>query len=181
MDERSSFFLETVDDTRKAKVFRTVRASDGLQRAKLFWYHLLGDFSSELETKFWTALVQWQRMVYHETNLLEKPSILGGGCLCARSAALSNRLMVQRRFNRIRGASPQAPHCILAIGSVPKEQASAARANYRQRPINKYAERWRVRYASVQEICLTLYLCASRHAPVSKSARRCRTRNPVCR
>ena len=69
MDERSSFFLEAVDDTRKAKVFRTVRASDGLQRAKLFRYRLLGDLSSELETKFWTALVQWQRMVYHETNL----------------------------------------------------------------------------------------------------------------
>ena len=59
MDERSSFFLEAVDDTRKVKVFRTVRASDsdGLQRAKLFWYRLLGDLSSELETKFWTALV----------------------------------------------------------------------------------------------------------------------------
>ena len=43
-------FLEAVDDTRKVKVFRTVRASDGLQRAKLFWYHFLGDLSSELET-----------------------------------------------------------------------------------------------------------------------------------
>jgi hypothetical protein len=48
MDERSSFFLEAVDDTRKVKVFRTVRASDGLQRAKLFRYRLLGDLSSEL-------------------------------------------------------------------------------------------------------------------------------------
>ena len=50
MDSR--FRLEAVDDTvqQKFKVFKTVRASDGLQHAKPFWYQYFGDLSAELET-----------------------------------------------------------------------------------------------------------------------------------
>ena len=52
------------------------------------------------------------------------------------------------------------PHCILAIGSVAKNTAPFRRIITDGRPINKYAERWRVRYATVQEVCLILTLCA---------------------
>ena len=46
------------------------------------------------------------------------------------------------------------PHCILALGAVPKDTAPLRRL------INIYAERWRVKYVTVQEICLMLTLCA---------------------
>jgi len=48
----SRFRLQAVDDTQpnKFKVFRTVRASDGLQHAKPFWYRYFGNLSAELET-----------------------------------------------------------------------------------------------------------------------------------
>ena len=52
------------------------------------------------------------------------------------------------------------PHCILAIGSVPKNTAPFLRLITDARPINKYAERWRVKHATVQEVCLMLTLCA---------------------
>ena len=52
------------------------------------------------------------------------------------------------------------PHCILAIGSVPKNTAPFRWLITDARPINKYAERWRVRYATVQEVCLILTSCS---------------------
>ena len=52
------------------------------------------------------------------------------------------------------------PHCILALGAVPKNTAPLRRLITDARPINKYAERWRVKYATVQEICMMLTLCA---------------------
>ena len=52
------------------------------------------------------------------------------------------------------------PHCIPAIGSVPKNTAPLLRLITDARPINKYASRWRVRCATVLDICLMLTLCA---------------------
>jgi hypothetical protein len=44
------YALEAVDDTRPVKIFKTVRASDGLQHAKPFWQRYFGSLSAELET-----------------------------------------------------------------------------------------------------------------------------------
>ena len=44
------YALEAVDDTRPVKIFKTVRASDGLQHAKPFWHRYFGSLSAELET-----------------------------------------------------------------------------------------------------------------------------------
>ena len=93
MSER--FRLQAVDDSQpnKFKVFRTVRASDGLQHAKPFWYRYFGNIAAELET------------------------ILDGTFTVAKNG--------------------------LPL-----------------RPINVYAEKWRVKYTTVQDICLILTLCA---------------------
>ena len=48
------------------------------------------------------------------------------------------------------------PHCILAIGSVPKATPPMRRLVTDCRPINIYAHAWRVKYAAVAEICLML-------------------------
>ena len=52
------------------------------------------------------------------------------------------------------------PHCILAIGAVPKNTAPFRRLITDARPINKYASRWRVKYATALDVCLILTLCA---------------------
>ena len=63
MSER--FRLQAVDEAQpnKFKVFRTVRASDGLQHAKPFWHRYFGDLSAELETildgTFTVAQARW--------------------------------------------------------------------------------------------------------------------------
>ena len=54
----------------------------------------------------------------------------------------------------------QLPHCILAFGAVPKNTAPLRRHITDAQPINRYAKRWRVKYATVQEICLMLTPCA---------------------
>ena len=52
------------------------------------------------------------------------------------------------------------PHCILAVGSVPRNTKSFRRLITDARPTNVYADRWRVKSATVQEVCLMLTLCA---------------------
>jgi hypothetical protein len=56
------------------------------------------------------------------------------------------------RFHRL-------PHCILALGSVPKSTHPLRRIITDARPINIYAESWRVKYATVGEFCLMLNTC----------------------
>ncbi len=53
------------------------------------------------------------------------------------------------RFHRL-------PHCILAVGAVEK----STRLVTDGRPINIYAEGWRVEYATVGDICLMLTRCS---------------------
>ncbi len=59
------------------------------------------------------------------------------------------------RFHRL-------PHCILAVGAVPKNTGTDPfhRLITDARAINIYAESWRVKYATVSEICLMLIVCA---------------------
>ena len=52
------------------------------------------------------------------------------------------------------------PHCILAVVAVPKDSPPFWRLVTDARPINIYAEKWRVKYTTVQDVCLTLSLCA---------------------
>ena len=52
------------------------------------------------------------------------------------------------------------PHCILAVGAVPKNSHPFRRLVTDARPINVFAEKWRVKYTTVQDICLFLTLCA---------------------
>ena len=56
--------------------------------------------------------------------------------------------------------SHRLPHCILAIGSVPKATAPFRRLITDARPINVYAQGWRVKYATVADLCLMLTVCA---------------------
>ena len=104
MDER--FRLEAVDDTRKVKVFRTVRASDGLQHAKPFWYRYFGDLSAELETILdGTFTVAKNGLPMRPIFQRNHPSWEED----ARSAVLVFFSMVQRWLARIRGAPSQTP------------------------------------------------------------------------
>ena len=57
------------------------------------------------------------------------------------------------RFHRL-------PHCILAVGAVPKNTDPFYRLITDARPINIFAESWPVKYATVSEICLMLIVCA---------------------
>jgi hypothetical protein len=57
------------------------------------------------------------------------------------------------RFHRL-------PHCILAVGAVPKNTHPFRRLVTDGRPINIYAEGWRVKYAAVGDICLMLTRCS---------------------
>ena len=57
------------------------------------------------------------------------------------------------RFHRL-------PHCILAVGAVPKNTHPFRRLVTDGRPINIYAEGWRVKYATVGDICLMLTRCS---------------------
>jgi hypothetical protein len=52
------------------------------------------------------------------------------------------------------------PHCILAVGRVPKNTAPLHRPVTDARAINIYAESWRVKYATVGDIYLMLTICA---------------------
>jgi hypothetical protein len=52
------------------------------------------------------------------------------------------------------------PHCILAVGRVPKNTAPLHRIVTDARAINIYAEGWRIKYATVGNICLMLTICA---------------------
>ena len=158
MDER--FRLEAVDDTRKVKVFRTVRASDGLQHAKPFWYRYFGDLSAELETildgTFTVAKNSLpMRPIFQRNHPSWEEDAYAQEVLSLVISQWFNAgsLEYVERLHRL-------PHCILAVGSVPKNTHPLRRLITDARPINKYAERWRVRYATVQEICLMLTLCA---------------------
>jgi hypothetical protein len=54
------------------------------------------------------------------------------------------------------GICHQLPHCILAIGAVPMATPPLRRLVTDARPINIYAEAFRVKYAAIAEICLML-------------------------
>ena len=158
MSER--FMLPAVDDTQRVKIFRTVRASDGLQHAKPFWHRYFGTLAAELETIldgtftvaknglplrpiFQRNHPSWENDEYAQKVLI--PVIV--------EWHNAGSLEYVERFHRL-------PHCILAVGAVPKNSPPLRRLVTDARPINKYAEKWRVKYATVQDICLMLTLCA---------------------
>ena len=141
MDDR--FRLKAVDDSvePKFKVFRTVRASDGLQHAKPFWHRYFGTLSAELETildgTFTVAKNGLQlRPIFQrnhprwETDEYAQQVLATVMTQCFNAGSLE----FVERLHRL-------PHCILAIGSVPKNTAPFRRLITDARPINKYAER----------------------------------------
>ena len=160
MDDR--FRLKAVDDSvePKFKVFRTVRASDGLQHAKPFWHRYFGTLSAELETILDGTFTVAKnglplRPIFQRNHPSWETDEYAQQVLATVMTQWFNAgsLEFVERLHRL-------PHCILAIGSVPKNTAPFRRLITDARPINKYAERWRVKYATVQEICLMLTLCA---------------------
>jgi hypothetical protein len=141
---------------RRVKIFKTVRASDSLQHAKPFWHRYFGSISAELETIldghftvakdglplrpiFQRNHKSWEDDPYAQTVLMR--------VLAEWHNAGS--LEYVERLHRL-------PHCILAIGSVPKATPPMRRLVTDCRPINIYAHAWRVKYAAVAEICLML-------------------------
>ena len=158
MDKR--FQLEPVDATKKVKIFKTVCASDGLQHAKPFWHRYFGSISAELETIldgtftvaknglpmrpiFQRNHPSWENDPYAQEVL----------ALVITQWFNAGSLEYAERTHRL-------SHCILALGSVPKNTAPLRRLITDARPINVYADKWRVKYATVQEVCLILTLCA---------------------
>ena len=148
MDAR--FKLPTVDDSeeRRVKIFRTVRASDALQHAIPFWHRYFGSISAELEsilegtftvTKnglplqpiFQRNHPSWENDEYAQEVLLQ----------VLAEWFNAGSLEYVERFHRL-------PHCILAFGSVSKVNAPVPAAFTDGRPINIYAESWRVKYAA---------------------------------
>mmetsp|Transcript_41001 Transcript_41001/g.85559 ORF Transcript_41001/g.85559 Transcript_41001/m.85559 type:complete len:1077 (-) Transcript_41001:1365-4595(-) len=160
MSER--FRLQAVDDTRpdKFKVFRTVRASDGLQHAKPFWYRYFGDISAELETILDGTFTVAKnglplRPIFQRNHPSWEDDAYAQRVLMPVVTEWHNAgsLEYVERLHRL-------PHCILAVGAVPKNSPPLRRLVTDARPINIYAERWRVMYTTVQDICLMLTLCA---------------------
>ena len=158
MDKR--FQLEPVDATKKVKIFKTVRASDGLQHAKPFWHRYFGSISAELETildgTFTVAkngLPMRPIFQRNHPSWEEDPYAQEVLALVITQWFNAGSLEYVERTHRL-------PHCILALGSVPKNTAPLRRLITDARPINIYADKWRVKYATVQEVCLILTLCA---------------------
>ena len=154
------YALEAVDDTRPVKIFKTVRASDGLQHAKPFWHRYFGSLSAELETILDGCFTVAKnglpmRPIFQRNHPSWENDELAQRVLAVVIAQWYNAgsLEFVERTHRL-------PHCILAIGSVPKNTAPLRRLITDARAINKYAARWRVRYATVLDICLMLTLCA---------------------
>ena len=135
------FQLEPVDDTRKVKVFKTVRASDGLQHAKPFWYRYFGSISAELETILdGTFTVAKNGLPMRPIFQRNHPS-----WETDEYAQEVLALVITQWFNagslEYVERTHRLPHCILAVGSVPKNTAPLRRLITDARPINIYADR----------------------------------------
>jgi hypothetical protein len=162
MDER--FRLPVVDggEGRRVKIFRTVRASDGLQHAVAFWYRCFCSISAELESILegrFTANVAKNGLPVRPIFRRNHPSweddpyaqeVLA---LVLSEWLNAGSLEYVERFHRL-------PHCILAVGSVNKNTHPFRRLVNDARPINMYAEGCRVKYATVSDICLILTQCS---------------------
>ena len=160
MSER--FRLQAVDEAQpnKFKVFRTVRASDGLQHAKPFWHRYFGDLSAELETILDGTFTVAKnglplRPIFQRNHPSWESDDYAQQVLMPVVTEWHNAgsLEFVERLHRL-------PHCILAVGAVPKNSHPFRRLVTDARPINIFAEKWRVKYTTVQDICLFLPLCA---------------------
>jgi hypothetical protein len=160
MDSR--FRLPAVDnpDDRSRKIFRTVRASDGLQHAAPFWHRYFGTISAELESildgHFTVAKNGLPvRPIFQRNHPSWEDNAEAQEVLISVLSEWFNAgsLEYVERLHRL-------PHCILAIGRVPKNTAPFHRIVTDGRPINRYAEIWRMKYATVGDICLMLTICA---------------------
>ena len=156
------FQLKAVDDTQpqKFKVFRTIRASDGLQHAKPFWHRYFGTLAAELETILDGTFTVAKnglplRPIFQRNHPSWEDDAYAQEVLIPVITEWHNAgsLEYVERLHRL-------PHCILAVGAVPKNSPPLRRLVTDARPINIYAEKWRVKYATVQDICLMLTLCA---------------------
>ena len=160
MSER--FRLQAVDDTppNKFRVFRTVRASDSLQHAKPFWHRYFGSISAELETILDGTFTVAKnglplRPIFQRNHPSWENDAIAQEALMPVITEWHNAGSLEYVERRDR-----LPHCILAVGAVPKNSPPFRRLVTDARPINIYAEKWRVKYTTVQDVCLTLSLCA---------------------
>ena len=156
MDERFRLPIVAGGEDRRVKIFRTVRASDGLKHAIPYWHRYFGSISAELEAilegTFCVAknglplrpIFQRNHPSWEEDEYAQRVLIL-----VLSEWLTAGSLEYVERLHRL-------PHCILAIGSVPKSTDPLRRLVTDGRPINIYAESWRVKYSTVGEVCMTL-------------------------
>jgi hypothetical protein len=141
---------------RPVKIFKTVRASDGLKLAIPFWHRYFGSLAPELEAilegTFCVAKSGLPLLPIFQRNhpSWEDDEYARGVLIPVLSAWLmAGSLEYVERFHRL-------PHCILAVGAVEKATAPFRRLVTDARPINVFAESWRVKYTTVGDVCLTL-------------------------
>ena len=153
MDERFSLPLAEGSTT----VFQTKASSDGLAWAKPHWYRYFGDeVAGELET-----IIDGHFCVAKE-GLPMRPIFM------RNHPSFENNLDAQRVLIRIITQWFDAgtleyvcrwhrlPQCILALGAVPKNTEPFWRVVTDARPINVYARAWRVKNATVSDLCLMM-------------------------
>jgi hypothetical protein len=152
------FRLPAVDnpDDRSCKIFRTVLASDGLQHAAPYWHSYFGTISADLESilhGYFTVAKNGLpvRPIFQRNHPSWEDNAEAQKVLISVLSEWFNAgsLEYVERLHRL-------PHCILAIGRVPKNTAPFHRLVTDGRPINRYAESWRVKYATVGDICLII-------------------------
>ena len=149
--------LPEVEPARKPAVFQTVKSSDGLTWAKPFWYKYFGNsLAAELETildgHFCIAKdgLPLRPIFMRNHPSLEDDPLAQEVLFRVLAAWLdAGSLEYVERWHRL-------PHCILACGSVPKNTEPYRRLITDARPINVYAQRWRVKYVTVRDLCLLL-------------------------
>ncbi len=127
----------------------TVRASDALQHAVPFWHRYFGSISAELESilegRFTVAKIGLPVQPIFQRNYPSwEDNDRAQEVLLPVLAEWFNAgsLEYVERFHRL-------PHCILAVGAVPKNTNPFYRLVTDARAINIYAESWRVKYATV--------------------------------
>ncbi len=138
---------------RPVKIFKTGWASDGLKLAVPFWHRCFGSLAPGLETilegTFCMAksglplLPIFQR--YHqswEDDKYVREEVL---IPVLSEWLMAGSLEYAERFHRL-------PHCTLAVGAVEKATAPFRRLVTDARPIDIFAESWRVKYTTVGDV-----------------------------
>ena len=118
------YALEAVDEARPVKIFKTVRASDGLQHAKPFWHRYFGSLSPELETILNGCFTVAKDGLPMRPIFQRNHPSWGNDALAQRVLASVIAQWYNAGSLEYVECTHRLPHCILAIGSVPKNTAA---------------------------------------------------------